>query len=117
MNARDIYFTSSLPVPVLVTGALALSLLLVVGCCTLINRVTRRPVVNGWLWGGALVVYLVMYQLISAYRLGPVDGPATGSDFGSDDLGVAIGVLSLIAVAAWRALAWRRSVIRSQVKS
>lgn len=107
MSTPTTYIGSSLPVPTLVVGGLALVLLLVLGCCSLVNLTARRPVLNGWLWGGAVVVFLVAYHLLAVRARGPVSGTQVPAD-GGEVVGTTIGLAVLLGVAAWRAVAWRR---------
>ncbi len=108
MSRPTIHFGSSLPVPVLIVGGFALVLVLVVGCCTALNALTRRRVLNGWLWGGMVIVFLVAYHLIALYTANRDASVEMRPEPAGEAVGTSIGLSLLLAVAAWRALAWRR---------
>jgi len=107
MSTPTIYVGSSLPAPVLVVGGLALVLLLVLGCCSLVNLAVRRQLLNGWLWGGAGVVFLVTYHLLAVRAQRPVSSTQVATE-GGEVIGTIIGLAVLLGVATWRAVAWRR---------
>ena len=93
----------------LIVGALAVVLILVVSCCSALNVLTRRRILNGWLWGGAVVVLLVFYHLVSVYTADRDTAAEMSPELTGEVFGTTIGVSLLLALAGWRALAWRRA--------
>jgi hypothetical protein len=107
MNPPTVYFTNSLPGPVLVVGALGAVLVLVVGCCGALNALTRRRRFNGWLWGALTVVFLLSYHLISVYTA-EREPVLESAEPAGEIFATTIGVALLLALATWRAIAWQR---------
>jgi hypothetical protein len=106
MSTPTIYVANSIQMVVIVVGALALTLTIVLACCSLVNLIARRPVLNGWLWGTATVTLLLTYHLAIVYTTTAAEEQSAAVT--GDDFILGIPILLLLAIATWRAVAWRR---------
>jgi len=106
------YVATSLPGALIAIGGLSVVLLTVVLLCSLLNLLARRRVLNGWLWGAIFVGFLVAYHLLVVFSQPPPEISDPQANDPAETFFFAAGLVTMLAVAVWRAIVWRRRAVR-----